>query len=267
MELLLLVLFFIGLPVAVGVSIIVFGRKGFVEIHDTKRLPGKCDLKVVPDSARACESHEHVDDGLASVCVEEQASGHKSLSSDGDKESRGVVSKTNGEAGLNNSTIANEIGSTLESKCVVCVVDSESESSEHLGDDHNKRCADVQSHDPDPLTCEACDGCNGFDGAGHSLQFQHAQVLGACSRRGFCDDWLRAGTILSLRTDGKFVFAVCRNGRKIGVLPPRLSEQYIACPPCNRCQKVIVERDVNLNDKYGRCFVHSARCICSTISG
>ena len=261
MELLLLVLLFIGLSVAVGVSIFVLGRKGFVEIHDTKRLFGKRDLKFVPDGAGACESHEYVDDGLASACVVEQASGHKSLSSDGDKESRGEVSKTNGEAGLNNFTIAN----TLESKCVVCVVDSESESSEHPGDDHNKRCTDVQSHDPDSLTCEACDGCNGFDDAGHSFQFQHAQVLGACSRGGFCDDWLRAGTILSLQIDGKYVFAICENGRKIGVLPPKLSEQYTACPPRNRCQKVIVEKDVNLNDKYGQCFVRSARCICSKI--
>lgn len=108
-----------------------------------------------------------------------------------------------------------------------------------------------QEQDDAPLSVPSC-----MDNEhGRHTSSKRVQVLNACSRRGICDDWLHEGAILSLLIDGARVFVVRENGKRVGMLPPEVSDEYIACAPCYRYKKVIVERDTNLNDKYGQLFV------------
>lgn len=105
----------------------------------------------------------------------------RSMSSVGDEKSSGVQSQSRVETNLNNSSVVGEIKGTLGLRCESFVVDRVLKSCEQNGDDLSRTCIDVQAQGHDSLTCEASDGCGASDGESHSFQFQHAQVLGACS--------------------------------------------------------------------------------------
>ena len=81
------------------------------------------------------------------------------------------------------------------------------------------------------------------------------QVLGACARRGNNKDVLLKGTVLLLNREGNSVFVSKMNGRKIGFFHPDVAAEYIDVYENRGYRKVVVLKDVDLNDKYGQCFV------------
>ena len=82
------------------------------------------------------------------------------------------------------------------------------------------------------------------------------QLYGACAHRGTAvADWLRAGVELQVKISGDSVRAL-RGGRVIGIFPDDQARLYLSLASCRRYKKVVVADDVNLNDKYGQCFVH-----------
>lgn len=90
-----------------------------------------------------------------------------------------------------------------------------------------------------------------------AARFPRVAVRGACSYRGTCDvDWLYEGTLLYLSISGNSVRVVHGDdGRIVGILPLQVSQRYIACNARHKYKKVVVDKDVNLNDKYGQLFV------------
>lgn len=82
------------------------------------------------------------------------------------------------------------------------------------------------------------------------------QVLGACAIRGIHPDKVVAGTIFSVLTSPGQLYIHRDNGRRVGLLHREAVEQYNALPPNRKYDKVVVARDVDLNDKYGQCFVY-----------
>lgn len=82
------------------------------------------------------------------------------------------------------------------------------------------------------------------------------QILGACSlARCYCPDVVRVGTILEVKAIGDDVWAVRSGDRLLGIFPPRIRREWMAMAEAERYQTVVVVQDVDLNDKYGRCFV------------
>lgn len=87
-----------------------------------------------------------------------------------------------------------------------------------------------------------------------SSRLPHMQVLGACARRGYQDNWLRKGDMLDLREKGGLIQVVHGEGRVIGFLQNDCRKHFMRDGRLS-LPKVAVVSDVNLNDKYGQCFV------------
>lgn len=100
------------------------------------------------------------------------------------------------------------------------------------------------------------DGCApGDDIADNGKATERFQLYGACAHRGTAvADWLRAGAELQVKISGDSVRAL-RGGRVIGIFPDDKARLYLSLASCLRYKKVVVADDVNLNDKYGQCFV------------
>ena len=84
------------------------------------------------------------------------------------------------------------------------------------------------------------------------------QVLGACSRRGNGSqaDILLKGTVLYLKESNDTVFVCKKSGKTIGMLHPSMIAKCREAFANYGLNRVVVVDDVNLNDKYGQCFVH-----------
>ena len=82
------------------------------------------------------------------------------------------------------------------------------------------------------------------------------QVLGACAVRGYVPDRVEAGTVLKVQVDNNNVWVIRDNGKKLGTFPPGDARKYMEIPESQRYSQVVIASDVNLNDKYGQCFVY-----------
>ena len=80
------------------------------------------------------------------------------------------------------------------------------------------------------------------------------QVLGACARRGYRDNWLHKGDVLDLREKEGRIQVVQGECHVIGFLPNGCKDHFMQDGRLY-LPKVAVVSDVNLNDKYGQCFV------------
>ena len=83
------------------------------------------------------------------------------------------------------------------------------------------------------------------------------QVLGACAVRGYVPNRVEAGTVLKVQVENNNVWVIRDNGKKLGMFPPGDARKYMAIPESRRYRLVVIANDVNLNDKYGQCFVYS----------
>lgn len=86
--------------------------------------------------------------------------------------------------------------------------------------------------------------------------YERFQILGACAPRKCIADRVVKGTVFSVSVEDGFVWAVRDNGIRIGCFPPNVVKSYMEMPESKRYTKVVVASDVNLNDKYGQCFVY-----------
>ncbi len=124
------------------------------------------------------------------------------------------------------------------------------ESNDEVGDKHSGTISGAESMEEIPSD----DGCApGDDITANGMAAEKFQLYGACAHRGTAVvDWLRAGSELQVEVSGDSVRAL-RGGRVVGIFPDDQAERYRA--PDRRYKKVVVVDDVNLNDKYGQCFV------------
>lgn len=88
------------------------------------------------------------------------------------------------------------------------------------------------------------------------LGYERFPVLGACAPRKCIADNVVKGTVFSVCVGDGFVWVVRDNGTRIGCFPPSAVKSYMEMPESKRYAKVVVVSDVNLNDKYGQCFVY-----------
>lgn len=92
--------------------------------------------------------------------------------------------------------------------------------------------------------------------AAQRLGYERFPILGACAPRKCIADKVVQGTVFSVSIKDGLVWAIRDNGARIGCFPPNVVKAYMELPAVKRYDKVVVASDVNLNDKYGQCFVY-----------
>ena len=136
--------------------------------------------------------------------------------------------------------------------CLSC--GRETDTQEVLSGGENQHHEESNSGEESMEDIPADDGCTPDDDiADNGMATERFQLYGACAHRGMAvADWLRAGSELRVEVSGDSVRAL-RGERVVGIFPDEQAERYRA--PGRRYRKVVVVDDVNLNDKYGQCFV------------